>query len=88
MFERLALSLDKKKNASKQQIHGEKKFREVILLSYGIGAQFQQSPPSPVVPHYHQLPSTVPERLSPSLAVLCHPPPSPLPYPKPKCLTP
>ena len=43
MFGRLALSLDKKKNASKQQIHGEKKFREVsiVLLSHGIGAQFQ-----------------------------------------------
>ena len=43
MFGHLTLSLDKK-YASKQEIHGEQKFREIsiVLLPYGTGAQFQQ----------------------------------------------
>ena len=43
MFGRLTLSLDKKKYTSKQEIHGQQKFRQVstVLLSHAIRAQFQ-----------------------------------------------
>ena len=42
MFGRLALSLDKK-NACKQEIHRDlvKPLLSIVLLLYGIGAQFQ-----------------------------------------------